>query len=191
MLTNVLMQECINELYETGFQNDKLSLLFLENQNGKIAIKTPEGISKRQCITNVVMQGTVWGSLCCTTTMDKLGKLEYGNKDLLYKYKDQVDIPSLGMVDDVLSSRKCSMDSVKGNAVINAFIESKKLTLNKSKCHRIHVSKNQNETSPNCPVTIRPMKKICCTYRDILRICQQLPILFMYLCIFQKIKREK
>ena len=44
-----------------------------------------------------------------------------------------------------------SMDSVKGNAVINAFIESKKLTLNKSKCHRIHVSKNQHETSSNCP----------------------------------------
>ena len=82
------MQECINDLFETGFTNDKLSLLYLENQNAKIAIKTPQGISKRKTIKNVVMQGTVWGSLFCTTTMDKLGKLSYENEELLYKYKD-------------------------------------------------------------------------------------------------------
>ena len=32
------MQECINDIYETGFNNDKLPLLFLENQNAQIAI---------------------------------------------------------------------------------------------------------------------------------------------------------
>ena len=63
------VQECINDLYETGFDNDKLPLLYLENQNAKIAIKTPQGISKRKNIKNVVMQGTVWGSLFCTTVL--------------------------------------------------------------------------------------------------------------------------
>ena len=145
------MQECINDLYETGFQNDKLALLFLENQNAEIAIKTTNGLSKRESITNVVMQGTVWGSLFCTATMDKLGKLEYSNEDLLYKYKGEVEIPTLGMVDDLLSIRKCSMESVKANAVINGFIESKKLTLSKSKCHRIHISKKKDENSMKCP----------------------------------------
>jgi hypothetical protein len=116
------MQECINDLFETGFTNDKLPLLYLENQNAKIAIKTPQVISKRKTIKNVVMQGTVWGSLFCTTTMDKLGKLSYGSEELLNKYKDQVNIPSLGMVDDVLSIQKCSVDSVRANAVINSFI---------------------------------------------------------------------
>ena len=61
----------------------------------------------------------------------------YNNTDLLYKYKGEVDIPSLGMVDDILSIQRCSNDSVKINAVVNAFIESKKLTLSKAKCHRI------------------------------------------------------
>jgi hypothetical protein len=55
------MQECINDLYETGFQNDSLALLFLENQNAEIAIKTANGLSKRESIKNVVTQGTVWG----------------------------------------------------------------------------------------------------------------------------------
>ena len=61
------VQECINDVYETGFDNDKLPLLFSENQHAKIAVKTPTGISKRVSIRN--MQGTVWGSLLCTTSM--------------------------------------------------------------------------------------------------------------------------
>ena len=144
------VQECINDLADTGFNNDKLALLHLENQRAQIAVKTPSGISHRVLIQNIVMQGTVWGSLFCTTTMDKLGKLEYNNEDLLYKYKNQVDIPSLGMVDDVLNIQKCSMKTVKTNAVINSFVESKKLTLSKTKCHRIHISKKKPGSIKEC-----------------------------------------
>ena len=146
------MQECINDLFETGFDNDKLPILYLENQNAKIAVKTPYGITERRSISNVVMQGTVWGSLFCTATMDKLGKLIYENEELMYKYKNAVNIPSLGMVDDILSIQKCSTDTVKINAVINAFIESKKLTLSKSKCNRIHISKRANKSVNECHV---------------------------------------
>ena len=70
-------------------------------------------------------------------------RLEYENTDLLYKYKNQVDIPSLGMVEDVLNIHKCSINSIKTNGVINAFVESKKLTLSKTKCLRIHISKKR------------------------------------------------
>ena len=139
------VEECINDLFETGFDNDKLPLLYLENKNANIAVKTSHGKSRRESIQNVIMQGTVWGSLCCTTSMDKLGNIIYNNEDLLYKYKQKVDIPSLGMVDDILSIQKCSSDSVKINAVINAFIESKKLTLSRNKCHRIHIQKKSND----------------------------------------------
>ena len=34
------LEECINDLYEAGLNNDKLPLLFLENQNAKVAAKT-------------------------------------------------------------------------------------------------------------------------------------------------------
>ena len=69
----------------------------------------------------------------------------YNNNELLYKYKGKVDIPSLGMVDDIMTIQKCPSDPVKMNAVVNAFIESKKLTLSSSKCHRIHIQKNSNQ----------------------------------------------
>ena len=75
-----------------------------------------------------------------------LGQLVYKNPELLYKYKGEVDIPSLGMVDNILSIQRCSSDSLQANAVINAFVESKKLNLSKEKCHRIHIEKKQSNT---------------------------------------------
>ena len=144
------VEECVNDLYENGFQNDKLPLLFKENQNAMIAVKTPTGLSERISIQNLIMQGTVWSSLCCTVTMEKLGKLVYQNEELIYKYKGKIDIPSLGMIDDILAIQKCSKDTVKINTVINAFVECKKLKLSENECHQIHVGKmsnNRNECS--------------------------------------------
>ena len=47
------------------------------------------------------MQGTVFLSLFCTSVMDKLEKIFYGDNTLLYKYKNEVNVPILGMVDYV------------------------------------------------------------------------------------------
>ena len=49
------LQECLNDLFEAGVQNDKLPLLLLENLNAKVAIKTPNGISERINIRNIIM----------------------------------------------------------------------------------------------------------------------------------------
>ena len=57
-----------------------------------------------------------------------------------------MDVPSICMVDDIMSIQKCS-DSGKTNAVINAFIEMKKLKLSHKKCSRIHIGKHTTE----CP----------------------------------------
>ena len=51
------------------------------------------------------------------------------------------------MVDDILAVQECSQDSVKINAVINSFIELKKLTLSSKKCSKIHIGK----ASTCCP----------------------------------------
>ena len=46
----------------------------------------------------------------------------YENKELLYRYKDLVEIPSLGMVDDIMSIQKCSGNTVANNAVVRLVI---------------------------------------------------------------------
>ena len=75
------------------------------------------------------------------STIDKLAKMVYSDRSLVYKYKGVTEVPPLEMVDDILTISKCSIAAVTINAVVNAFIESKKLTLSKKKCSVIHVGK--------------------------------------------------
>ena len=133
------LQEVINSLYEAGLQNDKLPLLFLENNNAQVAVKSNDRISKRISIRNIIMQGSIWGSLCCVVLMDKLGKIVYRKPELLYYYKGIVGIPPLQMIDDVLGIQNCSRESQKLNSTINTFINLEKLKLSESKCRNVHV----------------------------------------------------
>ena len=114
------------------------------NKSAHVAVKTSSGTTERVNINNVVMQGTVWGSLFCTSTMDKLGKIKYQNEDLLFKYRGEVAVPALEMIDDIADVQKCGLNAVKSNAVVNSFIEHKKLTLSGSKCHKIHCGKKNS-----------------------------------------------
>ena len=93
------------------------------------------------------MQRTVFGSLICTSVMDKLGKIFYNNESLLYKYKNEVKVPILGMVDDVLCVAKCSNEAVSPVATINSFMELNKLKLAANKCAKIHMGKRNGK----CP----------------------------------------
>ena len=135
------LHECINDLWEAGVQDDRLALLFLENESAHIAIKTSSGNTERITILKKIMQGTVWAGLMCTTTMDQLGKEVYADPALVYKYRGKVDVPPLQMVDDIISASKCGPTTVAINATINSFIERKKLTFGADKCSRIHISK--------------------------------------------------
>ena len=140
-------QECINDFYDNGCVNDKLALMHLENQNAQVAIKTSKGITERINIQNIIMQGTVMAGLFCTATTDKLAKIVYENKKLLYLYKGKVQVPPLMMVDDIITISECSSTSIAMNATVNKFAESKKLKLKPSKCCVIHVGKK----SQCCP----------------------------------------
>ena len=135
------VQECMNTLYENGLNIDKLVLLHQETINAKIAIKTANGLTERIDIKNIIMTGTLFGSLICTAVVDKLAKIFYSEKNLLYMYNNKVEVPILGMVDDVINVTKCSNQTVINNATINAFMEANKLTLAKKKCSRIHVGR--------------------------------------------------
>ena len=138
-------KECFNDVYENGLKSDKLALLYNINKDAKVAIKTSNGISKRITIQDTIMQGTVWASLICTSTIDTLGKQCYKSPEALYQYKG-VPIPPLGMVDDILCVTNVER-SKEMNSVVNTFIESKKLRLSGTKCFQIHIGKGHL----NCP----------------------------------------
>ena len=101
-------------------------------------------------------RGTVWGSLMCTTSMDKLGKIAYSMQDSLYKYKG-VPVPPLGMVDDIINVSTVE-NTARMNKCINTFIESKKLRLSETKCFRMHIGRG-HEKCPELKVHDFEMKE--------------------------------
>ena len=64
------------------------------------------------------MQGSVWGTLKCATTMDKINKIAMADKSLQYNYKGYSNIPIcvLGMVEDTLAIADCGNQSIRKNS---------------------------------------------------------------------------
>ena len=126
---NLWLSECINDLYKAGLTNDKLCLLYYSNLHARIAVKSINGISERFTIENIVMPRTVWAGLMCTSSMDKLAQQAYSDPTLLYKYRNNVSIPPLEMVDDVICASKCGTQVVDSNTAVTSFVQLKKLQL--------------------------------------------------------------
>ena len=76
--------------------------------------------------------------------MSQLGANAYKRGEPLLIYKDTVQIPGLGMIDDLASVTKCGLDTVKAYSIINSFIESKRLELGNKKSNRLHIGKKSN-----------------------------------------------
>ena len=147
----------MNTLYENGLQKDKLALLYEETKNANIAIKLSNGITHITDIQNTIIQGTVFGSLICTSVVDKLARMFYNNPNIVYQYKKEVAIPCLGMVDDVLCLNTCSNMAVVSNATVNSFMEQNKLKLSATKCKQIHIGK-QSMVCPELKIHEEIMK---------------------------------
>jgi hypothetical protein len=77
--------------------------------------------------------------------VDTLGKECYAYNEGLFIYKGCVNVPPLGMIDDLASFSECGPQTVEVNALINAKIESKKLEFGHKKCFKIHIGRNNNE----------------------------------------------
>ena len=84
------------------------------------------------------MQGGVLGAPMCALNIDKIGQDSLKNKEHVYLYKGEVEIPLLGMIDDGLLVTECGIKSIEGNSYLNARIEMNKLEMNENKCHKMH-----------------------------------------------------
>ena len=122
--------------------------------------KTPIGITPQFKLNQIILQGSVLGPLKCSVQMDSLGRdslSEDSEYNGLYKYKSVLDLPALGMLDDVLGVSVCSYKSIELNVIINSKIECKNLRLSGDKCYKLHISKktkNKN-ISQNCPFKLK------------------------------------
>ena len=137
-------QETMNDLWDTGVQDNKFALVAKMNDRCNIAIKTPIGITDRFQLDQIEMQGTKFSNIKCSVQIDTLGKECYSSGEGLFLYKSCVYVPPLGMIDDIVSFALSGLDAIKTNAIVNAKIESKKLEFGPTKCYNIHIGENED-----------------------------------------------
>ena len=122
--------------------------VFKNNQVCKInhlAVKTQHGLTERKTVNNIICQGDPWGSIKCSVQIDTIGResLEAGLEP--FKYKNKVDIPALGMVDDILTISESGYKTTRMNAFITSKIALKKLQFGPKKCFVLHTSKEHED----------------------------------------------
>ena len=121
------LSESLNDLFESGIQDDNLAIINAANHENYVAVQTPGGLTDRVTIDRIVMQGEVTGPGQCSNMVDTFGKECIKESKLLYTYKDELGVPPLGMVDDVLTVSRCGVEAVEMNAFLNQKTSMKKL----------------------------------------------------------------
>ena len=74
-------------------------------------------------------------------------KCSWWARNHLYKYRRCVPIPPMSLIDDILAVTVCGVDSLVLNAAVQSKIDTRRLTLSKDKCVKMHIG----EESSGCP----------------------------------------
>ena len=123
------LDETINDLYETGLKNNNLNLIYKLNENNKVAVITPHGLTDRVDINKIVMKGENLAPLECSVQVDTIGKECMFENTNLFFYRESIPVPPLSMVDDLICVSNCGVNSQIINSFINVKSNMKKLQL--------------------------------------------------------------
>ena len=137
------LQECMNDIYKGGIQDDKFALLYNVNTRVNVAVKTPVGKTERGIITNAIIQGDVFGPMLCGKQVDEIGKECLEEAKYVYKYKGGLDIPPLSMLDDLICISECGHKTAMAHSYIKFKTSSKKLQFGPTKCKKMHIGKSR------------------------------------------------
>ena len=77
MFDAINLREAISDIYDAGVDDDHLSLLYQANNDVKMSVSTSSGLSERQSIQDVVLQGDTWGSILACVHVEKLRGLAW------------------------------------------------------------------------------------------------------------------
>ena len=129
-----------NDLYNVGIRTQLLNLLYNSDKLNNVAIKTPFGLTDRFPVYDTVAQGDVIAPMKCTVQVDSISEAHAINLEgNLYKYKNKVELPPLGQIDDQLIITNCGLDSALASSHVNCMTNLKKLQFGADKCVKLHV----------------------------------------------------
>ena len=97
-----------------------------------------------------MLQGDTLSSIIASNQVDTIGKtLLEDNPNYVYKYKDEVPIGVMAMVDDTVTVTETGHKTQQMNAYFKVKVAEKKLQFSELKCHTmfIHKAKSINPVS--------------------------------------------
>ena len=108
----------ISDIHDYGLKVDNLALIYKANEKINMAVKTPGGLTARQLVKNIVLQGYTFGSILASVQVDSIGKVveEAGDG---YLYIGILPISFLGLVDDVIRVTEAGFKAQQLNTILN------------------------------------------------------------------------
>ena len=148
MFDSINLEEAICDIYDTGVQDENLALIYQANKEIKMAVKTVHGLSERQTIENIVLQGDTFGSILASVQVDKIGQdcMDAGH---FYLYKNALPVGFLGLVDDIVGITEAGSKAQQLNAFINIKTAEKTLQFGVKKCKSMLISKKSENVINN------------------------------------------
>ena len=141
MFDAINLKEAIADIFDAGVVNDHLLLLYQANQDVRMAVNTQSGLTERQSIQDVVLQGDTFGSMLASVQVDSIAKVvEEAGYGL--RYKESLPVSMLGLVDDVIGITTADHKAMQLNAVLKVKTAEKRLQFGAAKCKTMFVSKN-------------------------------------------------
>ena len=101
MFDSINLQHAISDIYEAGLKDSNLRLVYEANKNVYMSINTPDGLTDRKPIENIVLQGDTLASLLASVQVDAIGK-ECSKTGYGYNYQNVLPVGMLGLIDDTI-----------------------------------------------------------------------------------------
>ena len=141
MFDSIDLKQAISDIYEAGLKDDNLALVYRANEEIFMAVNTPGGISERQTLTDIVLQGDTFGSILASVQVDSIGQ-ECLQSGYGYLYKDCLPVGMLGLVDDTIGVTEVGYKAQMMNAFMNVKTAEKCLQFGAKKCKSMLVGEN-------------------------------------------------
>jgi hypothetical protein len=148
MFDSLNLEQALSDLYDTGVDDDNLHLLYEANKEIHMSVKTPTGLTDRQTIHDIVLQGDTFGSILASVQVDTICK-DCMKEDFNYLYKDSLPIGFLGLVDDIIGVTEVGFKAQMMNAFMNVKTAEKTLQFGPSKCKSMLLGKDTRNVINN------------------------------------------
>ena len=134
--------EALSDLFDSGIEDDTISLLYEAKKEVAVRVKTPFGITEELVLQEVILQGEVWGPNLASNQVDSFGKeMLEENLSFMYKYKGNIPEPVLGMVYDIIGVTLAGYNAAQMNSYFNVKSADKYLQIGLDKCKSMVVGK--------------------------------------------------